>query len=354
MSEENLTQTNVAEKPRHPFGYDVIRFIATFFIIAGHFVIYFKVNNLPINDFSYSLVLRFGIAALDLFFMISGATIHINNQKTPILKFYKKRWMNLFPIFYFCYIPLAIMRCISAKSFTLGLNPAKYLLSLIGFDGYLAIITPTYVIIGEWFLGMIIMVYLAYPLLRYFIKKDSVATWLVLLSGFMAVLLTDIGPYIDNQNIISCLFIFYCGMMFESYKQYITTPVKIVSAIIAVALFFFPVFGSNIGFLVIHCFFILVTLYFAFDFVDTRKKEVKNNIFVKIIQKGCKVSFTCYLIHHVTQDKLIPIVFAKVQNTFLTFIITTAVIIVLGLIVHFLFELFMKLLHNLFSKKTNS
>ena len=154
---------------------DFIRTIATISIVITHFnAIYVYSQNphpekaiIAINVFN----IYFGSFGVALFFIISGAALmHVYENKFSIINFFKKRFFALYPMFWIAYLCAFFYYLFLNK----GLPPVPkvyFFLTIIGFDGYLAHLLPTFYILGEWFLGGIIILYLVFPVLLYLIKK---------------------------------------------------------------------------------------------------------------------------------------------------------------------------------------
>ncbi|NLC92595.1 MAG: acyltransferase family protein [Treponema sp.] len=149
-----MAEKKITEPRRRELGFDVIRIISAFFVASIHFSsIYISYGLTGLSSiFLADNTIHLGTLSVTLFFVLSGAVLYRNNRNTPVLSFYKKRWLGIFPLFYFCYIPLRIFICINQKSIFFGLNPAKYLLTLFGLDGYFIFFPTTIILLvnGFW------------------------------------------------------------------------------------------------------------------------------------------------------------------------------------------------------------
>ena len=83
---------------------------------------------------------------------------------------YMKRWKAVYPSFYIAYIMLFIWYIRFNRTFFTGRSPLTLVFTVLGMDGYLAGAVPTWYILGEWFLGAIILCYVLYPLIVYCFK----------------------------------------------------------------------------------------------------------------------------------------------------------------------------------------
>ena len=101
-----------------------------------------------------------GFIFVTTFFCISGTVLYYNYPKIYSLKkFYYKRWKSIFPPFYICYFYFFLTEAFNShKLFSRG-HWTKIIYTLLGIDGYLSYKIKTYYLVGEWFLGAIIILY---------------------------------------------------------------------------------------------------------------------------------------------------------------------------------------------------
>ena len=148
------------------FYLDFIRAIAMFIIVNYHF---FVENHLEIKVLSDGM---WGIIGVAMFFMISGASLMYQyREKLELKNYFKKRFLGIYPMFWIAYSLVFLYIFYTYKGFFLDLPIYKLGLSLLGMDGYLSAYTRSFYLIGEWFIGCIILIYLLFPLLRMGMKK---------------------------------------------------------------------------------------------------------------------------------------------------------------------------------------
>ena len=155
------------------FYLDFIRAVAVICILLTHYnanyiymndpsalkkaVITTKVANIYIGDF--------GVA---LFLIISGAALmYTYGESLDLKSFYKKRFQSIYPMFWIAYVIAFSYSFLANKGFIWSLPKGRILLSVLGMDGYLGTVIPTFYLLGEWFLGFIIIIYILFPLLSY-------------------------------------------------------------------------------------------------------------------------------------------------------------------------------------------
>lgn len=167
---------------------DLIRLFACFCVITVHFNAavsgfeifgFFQYPNSIIPSFYLGAYL--GDIGVSLFFMISGASLMISNEHTELGMFYKKRALSIYPMLWIAFIATTALTFILDGKIA-DVPVWKLIFSFIGYDGYLStlgLIHGSFYIIGEWFLGCIISIYIIWPLLRNGIQKAPVATWVV-------------------------------------------------------------------------------------------------------------------------------------------------------------------------------
>ena len=121
----------------------------------------------------------FGALFVNIFFIISGGVLYHNYKEIGKLTvFYYKRWKSIFPMFYITFLFFFIRNVVISNSFFYNGKPWRLLLSIFGLDGYFAYRFPGYYIVGEWFLGAIVFLYILYPI---FLKLIQIMDWKLLL-----------------------------------------------------------------------------------------------------------------------------------------------------------------------------
>lgn len=167
--------------------------------------------------------------SVNIFFMLSGASLYYNYpviqcKWNSLKQYYFARFKGLFPMFYMIWFFLYYQRATTARNLFYQGSPKSMLLTLFGMDGYLSYrYTPNYYIIGEWFLGALVCLYLLYPLLSWCMKHCRILTTLLLGAGSLSLHWPN--PYFMIQrerNLIVCMLAFWLGMLFIEYKSFLT------------------------------------------------------------------------------------------------------------------------------------
>lgn len=208
-------------------SFDFMRAVTAWIIVIYHFS---GILNAAPQHASFPLLYMHanGVwgenTSVNIFFMLSGASLFYNypNPKEPSLKrYYVSRFKGLFPMFYMLWLFLFYQNAANAGSLFYHGSPKSMLLTLFGMDGYLYYRYPqNYYIIGEWFLGALVCLYLLYPLLAWCMRHCKLFITLALGAGTAA--LHWPMPFFQIQrerNLIVCLFAFWLGMLFMEFRE---------------------------------------------------------------------------------------------------------------------------------------
>lgn len=175
-----------------------------------------------------------GVAA---FFILSGVSLSIGSMREGegFASFYRKRLRAILPPFWFAYFVCAMVtfcidRTMALRSDWLFVPP-----TLFGMDGYLSTRLPTCYLVGEWFVGCLLLVYLFAPALHRAVSRRPVLSLAVLFALATASLrfthrFVDLIPFLSRRpyfNVLTHLFEFAFGMAFflhvrPGFRRYAT------------------------------------------------------------------------------------------------------------------------------------
>ncbi len=281
------------EKKRKIFYLDFIRVISMFIIVTYHFFVHFSENNIVGTDFIFSNG-KWGLIGVTLFFMISGAALMYNyKEKLELKQYAKKRFLGIYPMFWIAYTSLFIYFFYMNKQNIWGLPMYRLIFSLFAMDGYLSPYIQTIYLIGEWFLGCIVLIYVVFPLLRKAVLKWPKITFTIgTILNFLLLIFYTNGKMEINKNIIVCLYSFMLGMYVINIKK-----IKIghagIGLLIAIAGYMMPsatrnvqvLFGNMVGY----------GLFFVLAYIG---QFVQNMTIQKIFGIISKYSYAIFLVHH--------------------------------------------------------
>ena len=214
-----------------------IRAICTLGIVCYHFCWYSKSALSQLVSFANGYV---GEMLVTVFFVMSGAVLYYNHpQVEKPIAFYKKRARSIYPGFYLCFGFFYLVNVLTTKClfYLPDVAPWKLLFSLLGVDGYLldtglSVFAPNWYLVGEWFLGALLLLYLVYPLLCRGLQTKTTT----LCTAGAAVLLFLLQAFADCflikgfRGFFSCLFAFLAGMLLIRHQKVLLRPTCIAAA----------------------------------------------------------------------------------------------------------------------------
>lgn len=191
------------------FEIDVIRCVAIVQVVLFHMC----VAEAP---FANALIL-WGREGVGLFFAISGAGL-INRyyDQFDCKSYFKKRIISLYIPFWFAYAFL-FLRNYVVNGFLfpweyMEVNKKYMLLSVLGVDGFASAMgIPNFYLVGEWFLAVILFVYLVFPLYRKLFIRFPELTVILFLIFRVALCLKNPFPLVVCFNPITAMSNFSIG-----------------------------------------------------------------------------------------------------------------------------------------------
>ena len=285
-------------KKQRIFYLDFIRAIAVCLIVLTHFnaiyiymwdevalqkvVFTWKIANLYIGDFGVSL-----------FLIISGAALmYTYEEHLDIKEFYKKRFLSIFPMFWFAYLVAFLHSFWIHKGIEQGIPKQNIILSVLGMDEYLSELMPSFARVGEWFLGFIIIFYLVFPIIRKMMIKYPIGTATITLIIYIALNINY--PLKINRSIFlftrlpELLF----GMYFIKYRRKISWKSALLGMMVILINSFIQVpFNKDI-----HTTYIGISAFIVGVFVAGFLE--KYNIIRKICSVLSKYLYAIFLTHH--------------------------------------------------------
>ena len=173
-------------------------------------------------------------------------------------------------------------------------NRLSIILTFLGMDGYFLYLRPNYYILGEWFLGAIVILYFVYPLILTLFKKSTPALLIISFIGF-CLANSDIFLINPFRNILSCLFSFTIGMTIEKYNLINNKKLALGSTVILGFLLLVPLgqegfFTKSIPHISGFC--LLFILYFIGSFV------MRSRLLSALFSEISNISYCIFLLQH--------------------------------------------------------
>ena len=170
------------------FYLDFIRAISICLIIIYHYNLLTLKLQVSDNAVLWKETLL-GVIGVSLFIILSGASLMLSTKEDYNTKtFVKKRFLSIYPLFWVTYATTFLTFIIIHHKLPVSAPPLTFLLTIVGLDGFLLYALPNYYLLGEWFLGFIIIMYMIFPFLRYLFTKY--ALFAILLCFCITLLVT--------------------------------------------------------------------------------------------------------------------------------------------------------------------
>lgn len=145
----------------------------------------FKVGGISLLNLG-GVNLTLGNYAFSLFFVTAGAELMYVYQSAKDRKeFYRRCILGIYPVYYIAFTAAFFLRIILDRSMDHGTPVWSYLLTVLGIDGWLGEILPTYALVGEWLVGCVLGIVLLFPLFYRSVSKKPYVTVIVCLVLFL-------------------------------------------------------------------------------------------------------------------------------------------------------------------------
>ena len=338
------------------FYLDFIRAIAVFIIILTHYNALYIYMVPPNLEKTLLIVYPFGIyignLGVSIFFIISGAALMYTYEKgtLDVKKFYIKRFSSIYPMWWTaCIIAYSYWLLVYKTANPWGAAPWKILLTFIGFDQYFAHLTVTFGIIGEWFLGCIILIYIIFPFIRYWLIKQPIITIAIVLVLYLYFVFFNPWPLWTSVNIFVRLPEFMFGMLFVKFGKNVNWKAFTLALIIlATTSWIHPGWSGDLKTTYIGIAFFVVLAYLARFFQNS--SEIKY-----FCSKICKYSYAIFISHHIViyeVGKKINLNTISYGNSIALFIVCCEIIAVVAFVLYHLHKWIVKQVRTVLSSKS--
>ncbi len=317
---------------KRDFGIDLIRAVSVLGIVLHHYTgeLYLAHADLPVYIGLNYIEGSFGWLFSTLFFVISGMALFINYpviKKEDIITFYKKRCLAIFPAFYVVWIFLYVERVLESGAFLYNGKPIDLLWSVFGLDGYVG---SAYYLIGEWFIGIILLMYIMYPLVIYLNRNIPLITSAIIVVLFLVENYhycgIQTGPF---RGVFSSLLSFYIGICLAKYRNSLVNKKLMIVSIIVSALQFIVPVGTIDRNILVH--FLGLTLTVAIYNVG----QYLTCVFAlnRLVTYIARLSYCIFLVHHPLVSKVVGLMLSgpiSMKKYVLNFILILAWIVVVA------------------------
>ena len=353
-------------KKERLFYLDFVRAIAAISIVITHFNAKFIFLDPPMVEKAVLTTTvgksYIGDWGVSLFFIISGAALmYVYNEKCEWKTFYKKRFLSIYPMFWMAYV-LGFVYFVIVNHVIPGsvLPKWRFLFSVAGFDGLLAANGfPTYYLLGEWFLGVIILVYILFPVLRKVLNEKPVLfVVLVILSYAGGLLLCYKGPYPASST---CIFVripeLAVGMFFGKYVRKVDWKAAAAAVVVLILNQIWTslaVFSKVLSIPAVRD--IRVTYVGAASFIVLAflSEYLKNAVTERVCGIVSKYSYAIFLVHHIIIEEVMrrrDLLQMSVLESYVMFALICCIIACFAWGLYFLHAKIMKQLSRVGNKK---
>ena len=167
-----MEQQKTKESKKRYFAYDLMRAAAMLLIVFYHMNCEWSARLMesPLVVTKIGMQGYLGWQGVSLFILVSGAAQCISYERCSDLKtYYKKRWWSIFPSFYMAYFVCYLMGGFGGG---VKLFDLSFLWTITGLDGYASLFgIQSHYLVGEWFIGMILVLYIVFPVLYALVKR---------------------------------------------------------------------------------------------------------------------------------------------------------------------------------------
>lgn len=290
---------------KRKFDYDLVRFIAMVSVVLFHINLCFTSNDITYRGIFFFVgnQVTWGQFGVSVFFILSGAMLPLSfeslNKKYDsfariVAEYYKKRWIALMPAFLVAYF--LVHFTFQAEFWPAGGN---FIWTLLGIDGYLAMGGfSTCYIVGEWFVGAILIIYLLAPFLYKVIRKYPKLVLLIFIVYYILLIRFYPFQFPKEANFLVKLFDFVIGIYIGIYldrihpllavgglalfliNRFVTIPLEPMVLV--------PVVGTAS----------LIVIRFVGHVIQSIPGSVSEG-FQRLITAIAGLSFEIFLVHHV-------------------------------------------------------
>jgi peptidoglycan/LPS O-acetylase OafA/YrhL len=214
-------------------SFDCIRILAFLFVVASHLLVRVDATGIPVRWNAHGTC--WGQLGVGFFFMLSGASLSIGSLREGVRfrDFYRKRLAAILPPFWVAYAVCLLFRFAHDGQMTVDRDWLAAVPSVFGMDGYLSRQHGTCYLVGEWYIGCLLLLYLLAPTVERLVRRWPVRALgglyaLSVASLLLTPVLAEAVPFWNPNprfNPLSHVFDFAFGMAFfrfirPNFKRY--------------------------------------------------------------------------------------------------------------------------------------
>lgn len=282
------------------FSFDVLRAAALICVLIQH-AYGCLIRQFGLKEWMHGYML--GRLGVSFFIVLSGASLALGSFKSGYFTFLRKRAASILPFYWVAYVVVGVFLFLFFGRICMRGDISKILMTVFAIDGHIPI-KGRYYLIGEWFTGFILIMYLLAPLVHWSILRTK---GLILPLYFViSALAIKYTPVLSksiviwhshaNFNVLSRIFEFALGICFTLYVLRRRRLHALLAAAGVAYIVVFVALGHDVfeftatGFLSMFCIFLVLTYLLPFvPFAESQRS---------IISFFAKYSFMAFLFHH--------------------------------------------------------
>lgn len=291
--------------------FDLLRVICFLLIIYYHMVAQLPVNGICSYEQIWPFVanhnMQIGTFAVAVFFMLSGASLmHTTKDDLNVGTFYLKRYVRLLIPFYVVTLLYYIVNVIRVRDFAGvyvgGIPVWRWIFTVLGMDEWVAMhgIVTFSRGIGEWFLGVLVILSLLFPVFRYLMLKNTKVFMAIATVLYLLVIYNYKSDVLIYMSLPVKAYDFIVGMWFALYWQQIGKVWKYLALVIIGVFLICPVpimINEALKILVLG-----FAILLAFSLLEDSLQDKK----LRVISALSKYSYELYLVHHLVIYAMTP------------------------------------------------
>ncbi|WP_028357574.1 acyltransferase family protein [Brackiella oedipodis] len=218
-------------------SYDCLRVLSFLCIVIYHSQFHTAEHY---GYFDWMEWMNLGGIGVTFFIVISGCSLALSaHRQSSIGDFYRRRFSSILPFYWVAYVFVLVFLFVTQGETHMEGKITKILLSVFALDGYMSSTRSTYYLVGEWFTGFIVLLYLFSPLLIKGSKRRPVMTlvivtvisWLSInYSGFVNHYVR-IWSQVGLWNPTSRMFEFVAGILITLYLIHHPQRLRLVAVL---------------------------------------------------------------------------------------------------------------------------
>jgi len=279
----------------HIYEIDLIRVLCAIGIISLHFCCE---SNIKLPGIYTNINAEYSFILNGCFLLVSGFVLKARYPQINSLKeYFLSRFKSIYPCFWFAWAIFAIREYLLNGVTLFDYPPLTYLLNITGFDGFLYGRVNSFYLVGEWFLGAIIICYIVYPIINKLIDNKKKLICLIFVFSILHMLMIKLELprlSLSGQSMITCILEMLLGVFLYQNKNYWNNKLYFLLAFVIFEFFIFIKIDNYLCFFMpIHVLSFFVLLYNFGTILND------NAIYKRVISFLSKYSYCFYLVQHI-------------------------------------------------------